>query len=612
MTLPARPTAAAHQPGTDAGQATGSASSSAGPAAPAATLASPAGLPRRPQAPLGTPLSLPAAQLHSDDREEGEELDEPTKTGNAAGPAPTAAAAAGDHRRRPLSKSPPPPLRDDRDRDRDRTFARPLAGGGGGMPGPGPGPRRDRDPYWDDDRRRPAPRGRRNSRSISPARSFNSRGSWGRSRSGTRGLLLRATVTVIATAGGARIRDGVGSARPSRPLPNAAVAFPATGFARPLEIARASRLEQQPVRSYFLFLRRHCRSGAESQEVAFTRSPPRGPRASSSSLSTARPTRDDTERPPPVGPKSGFRPITAQITATTSSSSTENSPTTGTFASSGIPTGPRSASGRFAGSQQKVPTGPRALSGSAAAGGAPASAIPTGPRAWRTGQTSTSVGAAGAALQPPTGPAAMRTRSREQSQSPPPVPPVAATKSKSTRSHSRSPSSPPTSSSSGLAPAAPPPMPPPPRPPPPPAPPSEEDLARAAAERERAEAQLAREREMRESVRRRAHLARWLPRSANGLLAVVPGVNNSMLVSPGAEFEAEILRVREARRALLEPYHAQLISALAVDTALQVALAEAESAREVRRLAHGEDPVSAPSQAAGVAAVAMSTGGSGY
>lgn len=63
------------------------------------------------------------------------------------------------------------------------------------------GPRRaerDRDPYWDDDRRRPPPpplssRGRRNSRSISPARSFTSRGSWGarsRSRSppGRRGL----------------------------------------------------------------------------------------------------------------------------------------------------------------------------------------------------------------------------------------------------------------------------------------------------------------------------------------------------------------------------------------------------------------------------------------
>lgn len=35
-------------------------------------------------------------------------------------------------------------------------------------------------------------------------------------------------------------------------------------------------------------------------------------------------------------------------------------------------------------------------------------------------------------------------------------------------------------------------------------------------------------------------LAKWLPASANGYLNLVPGVTAAMLVSPGAEFEAEV------------------------------------------------------------------------
>lgn len=157
MTLPAKPSASAPAPGTTSpasATATGTAPRPASPVAVKPPPQPPTGLPLRPLAPLGKGAPPP----HSDDREEGEELDEPTTT---------------------QRRSPHPP-RDDRD-------SRPH-------PARGPSsmaPRRagDRDPYWDDDRRRPPPpplssRGRRNSRSISPARSFTSRGSWaGRSRS---------------------------------------------------------------------------------------------------------------------------------------------------------------------------------------------------------------------------------------------------------------------------------------------------------------------------------------------------------------------------------------------------------------------------------------------
>lgn len=105
-------------------------------------------------------------------------------------------------------------------------------------------------------------------------------------------------------------------------------------------------------------------------------------------------------------------------------------------------------------------------------------------------------------------------------------------------------------------------------------------------------------------------LAKWLPASANGYLNLVPGVTAAMLVSPGAEFEAEIQRLRETRRALLEPYHAQLVSQFAIDANLQVALADAATAKEVRRLAHGEDTATAASAAA--VAMTMSMSASGY
>lgn len=86
---------------------------------------------------------------------------------------------------------------------------------------------------------------------------------------------------------------------------------------------------------------------------------------------------------------------------------------------------------------------------------------------------------------------------------------------------------------------------------------SEADLARLAADRERVEALQAREREVRESVRRRSVLAKWLPASANGYLNLVPGVTGSMLVSPGVEYEAEVSVLSRGRDVLLMLYQLQ-------------------------------------------------------
>ncbi|BGP21986.1 hypothetical protein Rt10032_c18g6051 [Rhodotorula toruloides] len=120
-----------------------------------------------------------------------------------------------------------------------------------------------------------------------------------------------------------------------------------------------------------------------------------------------------------------------------------------------------------------------------------------------------------------------------------------------------------------------------PTPPPPPAPLSPAATAALAADREARLAQI-------ESQRRLKVLARFLPRGAGGTATIQPLAKAVVLGPVGTEWEAEITRLRTARLALLSPYADALAASYKSDYSIIATLKEAETAREVRKLASGE------------------------
>lgn len=127
---------------------------------------------------------------------------------------------------------------------------------------------------------------------------------------------------------------------------------------------------------------------------------------------------------------------------------------------------------------------------------------------------------------------------------------------------------------------------------------------------------------------RRRKLGRWLPRAAGGILASVPGVQGSWMISPGTEYEAEvrlapflsllyvassvprrcassrtawtpltfspfslprpqIIRLRRERITSFPSLHSHLLAAAKLDLALAAAQSDANSARERTKLAGG-------------------------
>ncbi|GAA5856432.1 hypothetical protein JCM8547_008741 [Rhodosporidiobolus lusitaniae] len=280
-----------------------------------------------------------------------------------------------------------------------------------------------------------------------------------------------------------------------------------------------------------------------------------------------------------------------------------------------IPTGPRAFRGGnsipFSGDvalPSPVPTGSRGVRGGGlpsrplgAAGGLPARppsgpsssglpAIPTGPKAWRTTQTTSSApfpGAPSLPSAPSRGPPVVVTDGRSETpppSAPAPAPPKLLTDAEIaalTLERERL-------AVERLA--------------------AEADAAAARAAREE---QVAKEREERQKVvevrQRTAKLARFLPRQVGGMLANVQGVTGGMMLSPGTEFEAEIIRLRRDRLPLYAIHNAQLLSTLSVDTALKNVLADAAVAKERTALARGEGV----GAVGGVGEVAMEVGLSG-
>ncbi|BGP13095.1 hypothetical protein JCM10213v2_001014 [Rhodosporidiobolus nylandii] len=303
----------------------------------------------------------------------------------------------------------------------------------------------------------------------------------------------------------------------------------------------------------------------------------------------------------------------------------------------GIPTGPRAfrgansipigpSAGHADSSFSAIPTGPR---GGRGGGGLPArpGAVPSGPARGPAGLPARPIPTGPASDLPaiPTGPKAWRTTQPSATSAPFPgqQPSYAA---------------PPAPSETPPLPSArsetPPPPSMPPAPPPAP-PPSEAELAAQALERERLaaeraaqEAKLAAERQAREEHfnkereerlrmaeigRRKAQLARFLPRTAGGLLVNVQGITSGMMISPGTEFEAEIIRHRRERLPLHVAHNDLILSTLKVDAALKTAIADKDVAKERTRLASGEIRVEVGVAGAAAGALGMSrVSSSGY
>ncbi|GJN87717.1 hypothetical protein Rhopal_000672-T1 [Rhodotorula paludigena] len=275
---------------------------------------------------------------------------------------------------------------------------------------------------------------------------------------------------------------------------------------------------------------------------------------------------------PATGPR-GFRPITAQASDASPGGS-----------ANAIPTGPRNRYPGLAGRSGVPPRGPSGKGGAPPTGPSSMSAIPTGPKAWRSGQTSIAPPAASSR-----GGGSAHPRDEWDAQ------PALADRAES--------GTPPLPAELER-----PPM-------------TAEEVALRAAEVERATAERdakaqaliaqrkAQEEEQtkllearreenlraREAARaqheidaRRRRLSRFLPRSAGGILAGVQGVSSESMISPGTSFEAEIIRIRRERLGQMPTYHAQLQASRKVDAALTSALAEVAAARERTKLANGE------------------------
>ncbi|GAA5823348.1 hypothetical protein JCM3770_002367 [Rhodotorula araucariae] len=259
----------------------------------------------------------------------------------------------------------------------------------------------------------------------------------------------------------------------------------------------------------------------------------------------------------PIGPR-GFRPISEYGGPGGSGGAGANS----------IPTGPRN----------RYPSLP--LAAGAAAGGV--KAPPTGPKAWRAGHTAPVPAPAEEAAPAPTPTAPPRDEwdrspapaapARAPSETPPPPPPseaeLAARAAEDARRGAEQQARDEARAAEQQA----------------------RDEARAAEQRERDEARARERDEQRakwEVEDRRRRLGRFLPRAAGGMLATIPGMQGAWMISPGTDYEAEIIRLRRDRITSFPNYHTQLLAARKVDFALLVAQKDADAARERTRLAGG-------------------------